>query len=151
MLWVPGAVSIFSSFLYFFLSTFRGDLVFLCINADDVAVFHQCDQSAFVGRLWYALPPKPCVPPLNRPSVISATDFPNPAPMMAPVGFSISGIPGAPSDRYGESPPTSPAFTLPEAMPSMKSFSPSNTLAVPSNSSPSFPDILALPFFARLP
>ncbi|MNR29633.1 hypothetical protein D3C85_1470310 [compost metagenome] len=39
---------------------------------------------------------KPCVPPENLPSVIKATEFPNPAPIMAEVGFSISGIPGPP-------------------------------------------------------
>jgi hypothetical protein len=40
------------------------------------------------------------VPPLNLPSVISATDFPKPAPIMAEVGFNISGIPGPPILLY---------------------------------------------------
>jgi hypothetical protein len=35
-------------------------------------------------------------PPENLPSVIKATLFPNPAPIMAEVGLSISGIPGPP-------------------------------------------------------
>src|SRR5690606_37240006 len=39
---------------------------------------------------------KPWVPPEKRPSVIKATDFPKPAPIIAEVGFNISGIHGAP-------------------------------------------------------
>jgi hypothetical protein len=39
---------------------------------------------------------KPWEPPENRPSVINATCSPMPAPMMADVGVSISGIPGPP-------------------------------------------------------
>ena len=39
---------------------------------------------------------KPCEPPEKRPSVIKATLFPKPAPMIAEVGFNISGIPGPP-------------------------------------------------------
>ena len=39
---------------------------------------------------------KPCEPPEKRPSVISATSLPKPAPMMAEVGVSISGMPGPP-------------------------------------------------------
>ena len=38
----------------------------------------------------------PCVPPENLPSVINATFFPSPAPIIAAVGLSISGIPGPP-------------------------------------------------------
>ncbi len=94
----------------------------------------------------------PCVPPLNLPSVIKATEFPNPAPMIAPVGFSISGIPGAPLGPIDRITTTSPARTLPDRMPWLNAASLSNTLAGPSNRSPSFPVILAtLPFSARLP
>ena len=39
---------------------------------------------------------KPWVPPENRPSVIKATDFPKPAPIISEVGLSISGMPGPP-------------------------------------------------------
>jgi len=39
---------------------------------------------------------KPWDPPENRPSVISATSLPRPAPMIALVGVSISGMPGPP-------------------------------------------------------
>ena len=39
---------------------------------------------------------KPCDPPEKRPSVIKATSLPSPAPMMAEVGVSISGMPGPP-------------------------------------------------------
>jgi len=38
----------------------------------------------------------PCVPPENRPSVMSATFVPSPIPMIAAVGESISRIPGPP-------------------------------------------------------
>ena len=33
-------------------------------------------------------------PPLKRPSVMQATSWPSPAPMIRLVGFSISGMPG---------------------------------------------------------
>ena len=36
------------------------------------------------------------VVPENRPSVIKATSLPSPAPMIAEVGVSISGMPGPP-------------------------------------------------------
>ena len=39
---------------------------------------------------------KPCEPPEKRPSVMSAHSLPSPAPMMADVGVSISGMPGPP-------------------------------------------------------
>ena len=38
----------------------------------------------------------PFVAPLNRPSVISATSLPRPAPATAAVTASISGMPGEP-------------------------------------------------------
>src|SRR5690606_18009681 len=38
----------------------------------------------------------PWLPPEKRPSVISATSAPSPLPMIAPVGLSISRIPGPP-------------------------------------------------------
>lgn len=46
------------------------------------------------GVIWPTT--NPCVPPENLPSVIKATDFHRPAPMIREVGFSISGIPGPP-------------------------------------------------------
>ena len=39
---------------------------------------------------------KPWEPPEKRPSVMSAQSWPRPAPMMALVGVSISGMPGPP-------------------------------------------------------
>ena len=39
---------------------------------------------------------KPWVPPENLPSVIRATSEPKPAPIIAAVGFNISGMPGPP-------------------------------------------------------
>ncbi|MNY49977.1 hypothetical protein D3C86_1854490 [compost metagenome] len=95
---------------------------------------------------------KPCVPPENLPSVINATDFPNPAPIIAEVGFSISGIPGAPTGPSFLITTTSPFLTRPEEIPAIKSCSPSNTRAGPTNFSPSFPEIFATePFSAKFP
>ncbi|SKV30143.1 Uncharacterised protein [Mycobacteroides abscessus subsp. abscessus] len=39
---------------------------------------------------------RPVVPPEKRPSVISSTSLPRPAPLMAPVIASISRMPGPP-------------------------------------------------------
>ena len=50
--------------------------------------------TAASGATWPTTMPQ--VPPEKRPSVISATDSPSPAPMIAEVGASISGMPGAP-------------------------------------------------------
>ena len=47
-----------------------------------------------IGLDFYML--KPWDPPENLPSVMSATSLPSPAPMIAEVGVSISGIPGPP-------------------------------------------------------
>ena len=95
---------------------------------------------------------KPCVPPEKRPSVIKATDFPRPAPINADVGFSISGIPGAPTGPIFLMTATSPACKRPVSIPSMKCCSPLKTRAVPVNCSPSLPEILATePPDARLP
>ncbi|MNI61926.1 hypothetical protein D3C73_1172180 [compost metagenome] len=95
---------------------------------------------------------KPCVPPEKRPSVMSATDLPNPAPIINEVGLSISGIPGAPIGPSFLITTTSPGLILPEAIPATKSCSPSNTRAGPVNFSPSLPDIFATePFSARFP
>ena len=59
----------------------------------------------------------PWVPPENRPSVIKATFFPSHAPIIAAVGFNISGIPDptlGPSYRIT---PTTPFWTLPSPIP----------------------------------
>ena len=95
---------------------------------------------------------KPWVPPLNLPSVINATDLPNPAPIIAEVGFNISGIPGAPTGPTFLMTTTSPDCIFFELIPSINACSPSNTLAGPSNISPSLPDIFAtLPPVDKLP
>ncbi len=65
------------------------------VNPDPVAVFHPGDRSAD-GRLGRGVPPRIQAAPENRPSVISATSFPSPRPMMADVGDSISCMPGPP-------------------------------------------------------
>ena len=102
------------------------------------------------GVMWPTT--KPCVPPLNLPSVIRATLLPKPAPIKAPVGFNISGMPGAPLGPTCLITTTSPAFIRPELMPAISSNSPSNTRAGPVNCSPSLPVIFAtLPPSARLP
>ena len=87
---------------------------------------------------------KPWDPPLNLPSVMRATQSPSPAPMMALVGVSISGIPG---------PPLGPSYLMTTTQPLKDSGSSSSAasiasswskhLAGPSNSSPSFPVIFA--------
>mmetsp|Transcript_8681 Transcript_8681/g.24801 ORF Transcript_8681/g.24801 Transcript_8681/m.24801 type:complete len:200 (-) Transcript_8681:1137-1736(-) len=96
---------------------------------------------------------KPCEPPENLPSVMSATQSPSPAPMMALVGVSISGIPG---------PPLGPSYRITMTQPLKDSGSSSKAwsicsswlkhLAGPSNSRPSFPVIFATePSGATLP
>ena len=51
---------------------------------------------------------KPCEAPEKRPSVIRAHSEPRPAPMMAEVGFSISGMPG---------PPCGPSYLITTTLP----------------------------------
>ena len=51
--------------------------------------------------------------------------------MMAPVGLSISRIPGPPTGPSPRMTTTSPAFTLPARMAAVARSSPSNTRAVP--------------------
>ena len=58
-------------------------------------------------------PPHPCEPPENLPSVMSATELPKPAPMMAEEGVSISGMPG---------PPLGPSYRITTTMPGVISF-----------------------------
>mmetsp|Transcript_20682 Transcript_20682/g.48643 ORF Transcript_20682/g.48643 Transcript_20682/m.48643 type:complete len:315 (-) Transcript_20682:1451-2395(-) len=87
----------------------------------------------------------PCVPPLNRPSVNSATSFPRPAPMMALVGVSISGRPGPPVGPSYRIMTTSPFLISLFLRPSIIRGSLSYTRAVPVKVSPSFPVILATP------
>ena len=52
----------------------------------------------------------PFVAPLNRPSVISATDSPKPCPAMAEVGANISCMPG---------PPRGPSYTITTTSPGL--------------------------------
>mmetsp|Transcript_3241 Transcript_3241/g.7979 ORF Transcript_3241/g.7979 Transcript_3241/m.7979 type:complete len:298 (+) Transcript_3241:342-1235(+) len=87
---------------------------------------------------------KPCDPPEKRPSVMSATQSPRPAPMMALVGVSISGMPG---------PPFGPSYRMTTTHPRKDSGSSSRAASMasswskqragPSNSSPSLPVIFA--------
>ena len=95
---------------------------------------------------------KPCVPPENLPSVIRATSFPNPEPIIAEVGFSISGMPGPPFGPSYLITTTSPFTISPFLIASLANFSESKTLAVPSKKVPSFPVIFAtLPSLAKFP
>ena len=54
----------------------------------------------------------PCVAPEKRPSVISATESPSPAPMIAAVTASISRMPGPPLGPSLRITTTSPAVIL---------------------------------------
>mmetsp|Transcript_23696 Transcript_23696/g.58577 ORF Transcript_23696/g.58577 Transcript_23696/m.58577 type:complete len:336 (-) Transcript_23696:810-1817(-) len=86
---------------------------------------------------------KPCVAPENLPSVIRATLCPSPAPIIALVGLSISGIPGPPLGPSYLTTTTVPGTMALRLMASLKSSSQSNTAAVPLNTSPSLPVIFA--------
>mmetsp|Transcript_108 Transcript_108/g.281 ORF Transcript_108/g.281 Transcript_108/m.281 type:complete len:338 (-) Transcript_108:568-1581(-) len=96
---------------------------------------------------------KPWEPPEKRPSVISAHWSPRPAPMIAEVGVSISGIPGpplGPSYRMTTTEFLNGSMSL-ETAASMSS-SQSKQRALPWNLSPSLPVILATePSGERLP
>mmetsp|Transcript_43205 Transcript_43205/g.92018 ORF Transcript_43205/g.92018 Transcript_43205/m.92018 type:complete len:209 (-) Transcript_43205:1238-1864(-) len=96
---------------------------------------------------------KPCEPPLNRPSVMSATSLPRPAPMTMEVGLSISFIPGppfGPSYLIASTHPLSEAWSFLTA--SIMSSSASKHRAGPTKRVPSFPVIFpTAPSGARLP
>mmetsp|Transcript_8730 Transcript_8730/g.20602 ORF Transcript_8730/g.20602 Transcript_8730/m.20602 type:complete len:274 (-) Transcript_8730:948-1769(-) len=95
---------------------------------------------------------KPWVPPEKRPSVISATSLPSPAPMIADVGVNISGMPGPPLGPSYRITTTIPAVISLRSSAASMSSSESNTAAVPLNVSPSLPVILATePSGAMLP
>src|SRR6266508_1371949 len=75
----------------------------------------------------------PFVAPENRPSVISATSLPRPAPATAAVTASISGMPGDPFGPSYLMAMTSPALILPDVTASNASCSESNGRATPVN------------------
>src|SRR5215204_1507864 len=85
---------------------------------------------------------RPVVPPENRPSVTSRTDFPRPAPLIAPVTASISRMPGPPLGPSYRMITASPATTVPSATASMAACSPSKTRAVASKTVASKPAVL---------
>ena len=74
---------------------------------------------------------RPRVAPEKRPSVISATESPSPAPMMAAVTASISRIPGPPFGPSYRITTTSPAWIFPAVSADATSSSLSKTLAGP--------------------
>ena len=74
----------------------------------------------------------PLEAPEKRPSVINATDEPNPIPAMADVGFNISLIPGPPFGPSYLITTTSPGTIFPPLIAAIASSSQSNTLAGPS-------------------
>ena len=102
------------------------------------------------GVMWPTT--KPWLPPLKRPSVISATSLPRPLPMTAEVGDNISRMPGPPRGPSYRMTMTSPFTTVPSRMRRSASSSLSNTRARPIKRRPSFPLIFATaPPDARLP
>mmetsp|Transcript_11041 Transcript_11041/g.20034 ORF Transcript_11041/g.20034 Transcript_11041/m.20034 type:complete len:390 (+) Transcript_11041:309-1478(+) len=86
---------------------------------------------------------KPWEPPEKRPSVISATCLPKPAPMIALVGVNISLMPGPPFGPSYLITTKSPFWIFPCSSPRSIASSPSNTLAGPVKVVPSLPVILA--------
>lgn len=72
------------------------NLVIHAIDRDPITILDDSQGPAVkcFGVMWPTT--NPCVPPENRPSVISATSLPNPQPITALVGESISRIPGPP-------------------------------------------------------
>mmetsp|Transcript_43047 Transcript_43047/g.78263 ORF Transcript_43047/g.78263 Transcript_43047/m.78263 type:complete len:389 (-) Transcript_43047:384-1550(-) len=86
---------------------------------------------------------KPCEPPEKRPSVISATCLPKPAPIIALVGVNISLMPGPPFGPSYLMTTKSPFWIFPCSIPRSIASSPSNTLAGPVKAVPSLPVILA--------
>mmetsp|Transcript_62763 Transcript_62763/g.147178 ORF Transcript_62763/g.147178 Transcript_62763/m.147178 type:complete len:265 (+) Transcript_62763:352-1146(+) len=95
---------------------------------------------------------KPWDPPEKRPSVIRATCFPRPAPMIALVGVSISRIPGPPFGPSYRITMKSPLEILPCSSPFSIASSLSKTLALPVKDVPSLPVILATaPSVQRFP
>ena len=81
---------------------------------------------------------KPWEPPEKRPSVMRATSEPSPAPMMADVGVSISGMPGPPFGAFVADDDHVPLFDLLCSRAWSMSSSESKTLAGPPKRSPSF-------------
>ena len=73
----------------------------------------------------------PWVAPENRPSVISSTSLPRPAPLIAPVTASISRIPGPPAGPSYRITTASPALIAPAVTAAIASFSSSKTRATP--------------------
>ena len=95
---------------------------------------------------------KPWVPPENLPSVIRATSEPRPAPMIAAVGFNISGMPGPPLGPTYLMTKTSPLITFSFLIAEFASSSESKTFAGPEKFNPSFPVIFATqPSSAKFP
>nr|GMD00444.1 Uncharacterised protein [Ipomoea batatas] len=95
----------------------------------------------------------PWEPPENLPSVSNDHTFPRPAPIIALVGVSISGMPGPP---LGPSPLMTTTFPCKligsSEIAVIMDSSPSKTRAGPRKNSPSFPVIFATePSGARLP
>mmetsp|Transcript_30772 Transcript_30772/g.99199 ORF Transcript_30772/g.99199 Transcript_30772/m.99199 type:complete len:228 (-) Transcript_30772:922-1605(-) len=85
---------------------------------------------------------KPWVPPEKRPSVTRATFSERPAPTMAEVGVSISGMPGPPFGPWYRTTTTAPGGTSCRSMARRTSSSESKTCAGPSKLRPSLPVIL---------
>src|SRR5206468_4128197 len=106
--------------------------------------------SAASGAMWPIM--KPWVAPEKRPSVISATVSPRPAPWSAPVTCSISRMPGPPLGPSQRMTITSLGLILPAFTAANESSSRSNTRAGPRWKSRFWPETLAThPSGAKLP
>src|SRR4030095_14979630 len=102
------------------------------------------------GATWPTQAPQ--VAPEKRPSVISSTSLPRPAPLMAPGTARISREPGPPLGPSFRLTSTSPLPTRPPVTAAKQSSSESNTLALPRKVRLSLPGIFTTePAGARLP
>lgn len=118
-------------FCNFFIRQQCIDGIFFCIELDEVSVLYKTDQSSFKCFR--------CDVSYNKTMGSSGESsvcdqcyiFPKPEPIKAEVGFSISGIPGAPFGPSFLMTTTFPSLIFLYSIPLMNSFSPSNTIAVP--------------------
>ena len=106
----------------------HGDGVGFGVDRDDVPVLQQGDGPPFLGFGGDVTDDKTVATPEKRPSVISATDLPRPAPMTAEVIRNISGMPGPPLGPSYRMTITSPASMRFSSSPFRVASSDSNTL-----------------------
>ena len=114
------------------------------VDAHAVAVAQRAigPPRAASGAMWPTM--KPCVAPLKRPSVISATSLPRPWPTSAAVTASISRMPGPPAGPSKRITTTSPAWIARACTAANAASSESNTRAGPSKRSRPWPASLTM-------